>query len=164
MSFIYYKRKNGYSALNLNQIKELYVIELDSNTLELWADNIKIHTLSKYTLNECLKCDNNLKNFYYNKEIRAILPGENGRILASLNIEDFCYYLNKVSVDFIYSIFVKYYSIACINMYKMKGVNLMFEDNKINIPTLCFNLINAITTLANIDQDKIRKERENNKN
>lgn len=163
MSFIYYKRRNGYSALNLNQIKELYVIEVSSDTLELWADNVKVHTLNKETLKEYMSCDDNMESFYYNcNSFKNALPSSNRRLLNDLTSEEFSYYLKKISVDFLYALIARHYVISCIKMSQVKNATIMFEDNKIDRPTLYFNLISAMGVFIKRDKDKIYKEVKDN--
>lgn len=163
MDFLIYERYGDKVALNINLVKEIYVKEVEGNVLELWADDKRIHILSKSMIQEYIEniknSDAEIINRFYKKKVssESILP-RNKRILQGLELEEFLELFRKIEKDDLYTMFKEMYHLAVIRMMEIKEITLNFRENKVEVATGWFCVENLIAIIySTIKKDMTTK-------
>lgn len=152
MDFLAYEKDGNKVALNINLVKEIYVKEAEENVLELWADDKRIHILSKSMIQEYIE---NIKNsdaeiislFYRKKALNKSLLPRNKRILQGLELEEFLELFRKIEENNLYKIFKEFYPIAIIRMMAIEEITVNLRENKVETATGWFCVENLIAIM-----------------
>ncbi len=152
MDFLAYEKDGNKVALNISLVKEIYVKEAEENVLELWADDKRIHILSKSMIQEYIE---NIKNsdaeiismFYIKKAFNKSLLPRNKRILQGLELEEFLELFRKIEKNNLYKIFKEFYPIAIIRMMEIEEITVNLRENKVETATGWFCVENLIAIM-----------------